>query len=157
MELANIEKLLEKYLNAETTLNEEKILQTYFTSGKVAPHLEEYSFMFNYFQQSKNETFTKTIQLKSEKTSKMNWKWLSVAASVVLLFSTYIGYGEYQEREQRRQFEQIKEALQMVSTNLNKGNEALYAVSNNINKGKKAIGYLNTYEKAVNKVIETVN
>ncbi|SEC87988.1 hypothetical protein SAMN04489761_3851 [Tenacibaculum sp. MAR_2009_124] len=157
MELANIEKLLEKYLNAETTLSEEKILEAYFISGEVAPHLEEYSFMFNYFKQSKNEKFTKTIQLKPEKTSRMNWKWLSVAASVVLLFSTYIGYGKYQEQEQRRQFEQIKEALHMVSTNLNKGNEALYAVSNNINKGKEAIGHLNTYEKAVNKVIETVN
>lgn len=156
MELANIEKLLEKYLDAETTLQEEKILQEYFTSNNVAPHLQEYSMMFGYFKQSKDETFTQTIQLKPEKTKK-NWKWLSVAASVVLLFSVFIGNEEYQKHQQRKQFAQIKEALQLVSVNLNKGNEAIYAVSNNLKKGSDAIEHLETYEETVNKVINTVN
>ena len=156
MELANIEKLLEKYLDAETTLQEEKMLQEYFTSNKVAPHLQEYSMMFGYFKQSKDETFTQTIQLKPEKTKK-NWKWLSVAASVVLLFSVFIGNEEYQKHQQRKQFAQIKEALQLVSVNLNKGNEAIYAVSNNLKKGSDAIEHLETYEETVNKVINTVN
>ncbi|WP_299122923.1 hypothetical protein [uncultured Tenacibaculum sp.] len=156
MELANIEKLVDKYLEAETTLQEEQVLQDYFTSGNVAPHLEEYSMLFGYFKQSKDETFTKTIQLKPEKTKK-NWKWLSVAASVVLLFSVFLGKQRYDEHQQRKQFAQIKEALQMVSVNLNKGNEALYAVSNNLNKGNDAIQQLNTYEETVNKVINKVN
>ncbi|MDE0536361.1 MULTISPECIES: hypothetical protein [unclassified Tenacibaculum] len=156
MELANIEKLLEKYLDAETTLQEEKMLQEYFTSNNVAPHLQEYSMMFGYFKQSKDETFTQTIQLKPEKTKK-NWKWLSVAASVVLLFSVFIGNEEYQKYQQRKQFAQIKEALQLVSVNLNKGNEAIYAVSNNLKKGSDAIEHLETYEETVNKVINTVN
>ncbi|MDE1206843.1 hypothetical protein [Tenacibaculum larymnensis] len=156
MELANIEKLLEKYLDAETTLQEEKMLQEYFTSNNVAPHLQEYSMMFGYFKQSKDETFTQTIQLKPEKTKK-NWKWLSVAASVVLLFSVFIGNEEYQKYQQRKQFAQIKEVLQLVSVNLNKGNEAIYAVSNNLKKGSDAIEHLETYEETVNKVINTVN
>nr|WP_299033495.1 hypothetical protein [uncultured Tenacibaculum sp.] len=156
MELANIEKLLDKYLDGETTLQEEQTLQEYFTSNNVAPHLQEYSMMFGYFKQSKDETFTKTIQLKPEKTKK-NWKWLSVAASVVLLFSVFIGNEEYQKHQQRKQFAQIKEALQLVSVNLNKGNDALYAVSNNLKKGNDAIEHLNTYEETVNKVINTVN
>jgi len=156
MELANIEKLLEKYLDAETTLQEEKMLQEYFTSNNVAPHLQEYSMMFVYFKQSKDETFTQTIQLKPEKTKK-NWKWLSVAASVVLIFSIFIGNEEYQKHQQRKQFAQIKEALQLVSVNLNKGNEAIYAVSNNLKKGSDAIEHLETYEETVNKVINTVN
>ncbi|CAM1366371.1 conserved hypothetical protein [Tenacibaculum litoreum] len=156
MELANIEKLLDKYLDAETTLQEEQTLQEYFTSNNVAPHLQEYSMMFGYFKQSKDETFTKTIQLKPEKTKK-NWKWLSVAASVVLLFSVFMGNEEYKKYQQRKQFAQIKEALQLVSVNLNKGNDALYAVSNNLKKGNDAIEQLGTYEETVNKVINTVN
>ncbi|TDQ25476.1 hypothetical protein [Tenacibaculum caenipelagi] len=156
MELANIEKLLDKYLDAETTLQEEQVLQEYFTSNDVAPHLQEYSMMFGYFKQSKDETFTKTIQLKPERTKK-NWKWLSVAASVVLLFSVFMGNEEYKKYQQRKQFAQIKEALQLVSVNLNKGNDALYAVSNNLKKGSDAIEHLETYEETVNKVINTVN
>ena len=156
MELANIEKLLDKYLDATTTLQEEQILQEYFTSQNVAPHLQEYISMFIYFKQSKNETFTKTIQLKPEKPKK-NWKWLSVAASVVLLFSVFVGNEKYQEHQQRKQFAEITKALQMVSVNLNKGNEALYAVSKNLNKGNEAIAHLNTYEETINKVIKIVN
>ena len=96
MELANIEKLLKKYLDAETTIAEEKELKTYFSSDNVAPHLQEYQEMFGYFSTNKNERFTKTIQLKSQK---MNWKWLSVAASVVLLVSVYTGYQNNQQKK----------------------------------------------------------
>ena len=49
MELANIEKLVEKYENAETTLIEEDILREYFLSDNVAPHLEEYQMMMLHF------------------------------------------------------------------------------------------------------------
>ena len=50
MELTNIEKLLVKYENAETTLEEENSLRTYFSSNEVAPHLKEYQLIFNYFK-----------------------------------------------------------------------------------------------------------
>ncbi len=159
MELANIEKLLEKYLEATTSLQEEDTLRTYFNSGNVAPHLEEYGMMFGYFKQSKDETFTKTIQLKPEKRKK-NWKWLSVAASVALLVSVFIGYQEYQkaqEKEAIKQLAQVKEALHQISFNLNKGNDALYAVSNNLTKGSDAITKLDTYKSTVNTVIDKVN
>ena len=156
MELANIEKLVEKYLDAETSIKEEQLLQEYFTSNNVAPHLEEYAVMFSYFKQSKNETFTKTIELKPKKTKK-NFKWLSVAASVVLLFTAYLGNTEYEKYQQRKVFAQVKDALQQVSANLNKGNDALYAVSNNFNKGKNAIVQVNTYNNTVNNALSKLN
>ncbi len=139
MELANIEKLVEKYENAETTLQEEATLKTYFLSDNVAPHLEEYQMMFAYFQTSKDETFTKTIELKTKK--KRNYKWLSVAASVVLLFSLYVGIGKYNEYQEfqkaKEKYAQVKDALQMLSGNLKKGNEAfnnLYVYEDTVNK-----------------------
>ena len=52
MELANIERLLEKYLNAETTIEQEKLLKKYFSEGNVASHLKEYESLFGYFSTS---------------------------------------------------------------------------------------------------------
>tara|TARA_R110001583_G_scaffold44428_2_gene140883 strand:+ start:5877 stop:6302 length:426 start_codon:yes stop_codon:yes gene_type:complete len=122
MELANIEKLLEKYLDAETTIAEEKALKNYFLSDEVAPHLQEYQSLFGYFSTSKNERFTKTIQLKTQKT---NWKWLSVAASVVLLVSVYTGYQKNQQMKAEKLYQETQMAFGMLAANLNKGNMAI--------------------------------
>ena len=137
MELVNIEKLLEKYLNAETTIAEEKELKNYFSQGNVAPHLEEYETLFGYFSTSKNERFTKTIQLKSRK---LNWKWLSVAASIVLLVSVYTGYQKNQERKAEKVMADTQMALGMLSANLN--------------KGTVAVAHLQQFEATKNKVFK---
>ena len=138
MESIKIEQLIEKYLDAETTLQEEAVLQDYFVNSKVAPHLQEYQALFGYFAESKNERYTKTIQLKTKKT---NWKWLSVAASVAILFSVYTGYNNIQERaEAEIAFQQTQEAFQLLS--------------NNMNKGTAAIGYLGEYQTTTNKIFK---
>lgn len=150
MELAKIEKLVAKYENAETTIKEENILRDYFLSDNVAPHLEEYQMMFTYFQANKAETYDKTLEFKTEK--KRNYKWLSIAASVAILFSVYIGIPKKEEKininslsdltvEQKFHYDQAQKALAMLSGNLNKGNQA---VSN-----------LRTYENTVNKIFKT--
>jgi hypothetical protein len=135
----NIEKLVEKYENAETTLQEEATLKAYFLSDNVAPHLEEYQMMFAYFKASKDETYTKTIEFKTEK--KRNFKWISVAASVVLLFSVYTGKVEYDKHlefeKAKEQYAQVTGALKMLSMNLKKGNDAfnnLYVYEDSVNK-----------------------
>ncbi|MDT7831829.1 hypothetical protein RQM59_05520 [Flavobacteriaceae bacterium S356] len=141
MELASIEKLVEKYLNAETSVQEETSLRDYFLSDNVAPHLEEYKLMFSYFQLNKDETYTKTIQLKPENTKRKNLKWLSVAASVALLVSVYVGKVEYDKYVIKQKYAQVENALKMLSTNLNKGKSAfnnLYAYENTVNKIFKA-------------------
>lgn len=138
MELSKIEQLLEKYLNAETNLQEEATLKNYFSTGDVAPHLQEYESMFGYFAISKAETSAKPIQLN---TKKKNWKWLSVAASVALLVSVYVGSRYLKEQEARAQYAEVMSTLKLLSTNLNKGNEAMAS--------------LYVYEDTVNKIFKT--
>jgi hypothetical protein len=140
MELANIDKLVEKYLNAETTLQEETTLKNYFTEGSVAPHLQEYAYMFTYFAAVRDETYTKTIALKPQKSKRRNYKWLSVAASIVLLFSLFIGKQEYEKYQALKQFEQISKGLRLLSQNLK--------------KGEQAVATLYTYENTVNKILK---
>ena len=145
MELANIEKLLKKYLDAETSLQEEAVLQDYFAQDTVAPHLHEYKALFTYFSNSKAERFTKTIPLKPRRT---NWKWLSVAAAVVLLFSVYSiqqssrGLTTQEEKEALAALEETQKAFQLISQNLNKGESV-------------AIAGLNEFDKAQSKIFKT--
>ena len=141
MELANIERLLVKYENAETTLKEEDALRTYFASNKVAPHLKEYQLLFNYFKSNTDETYTKKIILNTKITYN---NWRMVAASVILLFCAYSGLhiiNQYNEKKQvAENLAQITNVLKIVSTHLNKGNQAL----------KK----LHVYEDSVNKIFK---
>lgn len=140
MELANIEKLVKKYLNAETTLQEETTLKNYFTKGNVAPHLQEYESLFNYFTTAKQDTFTKTLSLEPKKSKKKNYKWLSVAASVMLLFSVFIGKQKYDEYKAKKIYAQVSEGLKLVSKHLR--------------KGETAVATLYTYENTVKKIVK---
>ncbi len=143
MELANIEKLVEKYLNAETSLQEETTLRNYFTGGNVAQHLQEYEYMFNYFATTKDETYTKTIELEPKKSKKRNFKWLSVAAFIMLLFSVFVGkiaHDKAQEKKAEKIYAQVTKGLKLLSTNLK--------------KGENAVATLYTYENTVNKILK---
>ena len=67
MELDRIEKLVEKYFEAETSITEEKELKDYFASSDVAPHLEQYKRLFGYVVHAKQEQFTATLALTTTK------------------------------------------------------------------------------------------
>lgn len=49
----NIEELLDKYFEGETTCEEERQLRQYFTQGMVPGHLEVYRPMFAFFDEEK--------------------------------------------------------------------------------------------------------
>jgi hypothetical protein len=144
MELANIEKLLEKYLNAETTLQEETTLKTYFTGEFVAEHLQEYASLFNYFTSAKAETYTKTIRLAPKKSKKKHFKWWSVAASVLVLLSIFIGRQQYHKNEQRKE-------AKIIYAQVTKG---LALLSSNLKKGEQAVATLYLYENTVHKILK---
>lgn len=142
MELTKIEKLVEKYDNAETTLQEENELKAYFSKGKVAPHLEQYRMLFNYFSVVKSEKLIKPIVLSKTK-SKKNYKWLAVAASIALLFSVFIGQQEYKKYQEKKEairiYAQVSKSLELLSTNLKKGENAVATLYTYENTAKKIL------------------
>ena len=124
MELAKIEKLINKYLEAETTLEEEKLLKDYFSKEDIPVHLVEYKKLFNYYTNSSLDVSTKTISLPKVA---LNLKWLSVAAMVIFfvgIFSVYQNNIKEKEEAQLAYIETQK-ALELISFNLNKGNDAI--------------------------------
>ncbi|RIV68431.1 hypothetical protein [Flagellimonas aequoris] len=120
MELGNIEKILEKYFEATSTVDEERKLREYFAQDSVAPHLEQYRPMFNYFSIAKEERYTKQVPLKP----RVNYyKWLSVAAAVVLTFGIYFGK-QYQERKEAEYaYQETKKAFELLAENFGRGTE----------------------------------
>ncbi|MGB5555439.1 MAG: hypothetical protein WBM83_12325 [Flavobacteriaceae bacterium] len=143
MESDNIEKLLEKYFEATTTVAEEETLRTYFSQKNVATHLAQYVPMFQYFSQAKEERYTKEIPLPKAKAPKKNmYQWLSVAAVAVLMLGIYFG-NDY--RQQRLEQEQAQLAYQETK-------KALNLLAENFSKGTEKVAYLNEFETTKQKI-----
>ena len=146
MELRTVEKLLQKYFEAETSIAEENILREYFASTDVAPHLEHYRPLFGYFETEANKTFEKDLPLKPRKRNVI--AWISVAASVVLLSGLFFitnnqsagadELGTYDDPEVA--FRETQKALNMLS--------------NTVNVGVSGVEYLNEYEQSKQKVFK---
>ncbi|MCL6294456.1 hypothetical protein [Jejuia spongiicola] len=161
MVLNNIENLLEKYENGETSLKEEQVLKNYFSSDTVAPHLEMYKPMFAYFLGNQQEQFTKDVPLKTKRI--FNYKWLSVAAVAVLMLGVYFkdpvaasyneyAYGTYDKPEEA--LNEVTKSLEMISQSFNKGTSTV-GYLNEVNKGTSTLGYLNEIENTTSIIFKT--
>ncbi len=160
MVLNNIEKLLEKYENGETSLKEEQVLKNYFSGDNVAPHLEHYKPMFVYFLGNQQEQFTKDLPLKTK--NRFNYKWLSVAAVAVIMLGVYFSVpviddncndlGTYCEPEQA--LDEVSKQLAMISGHFNKGASTV-SYLDEVNKGTSALGYLNEIENSTSIIFKT--
>lgn len=160
MVLNNIENLLEKYDNAETTLQEEAQLRSYFNSDAVAPHLEHYRPLFVYFTNTQEERFTKEIPLKTKNKTNL-YKWISIAAVAVLMLGIavpkVIGPSEEEKQEALLAYNQTMEALNLISIGFNEGKEQLSTltlVSESMENGRKSASRLNEFNKATNKIFK---
>jgi len=133
MKTQEIDILLNKYLDAETSLNEESILRDYFNNNNVEPHLLPYKTMFTYFE-------TKDDYVKPIFKAKTNLRWLSIAASIVLLMGTYFGYEAKQNYETQIAYNQTEQAFKLLA--------------NNFNKGAESMAYLGEFNKTTNKIFK---
>lgn len=137
MVLNNIEKLLEKYENGETSLKEEQELKDYFSQPNVAPHLEMYKPMFNYFLVNQDEQFTKQLPLKTK--SILNYKWLSVAAVAIFMVSIYFFKPTNSGEIILTEADKIE---------INNAKAALAIMSKHFNEGTSQVSYLEALNKA---------
>ncbi len=142
MESDNIEKLIEKYFEATTTVAEEKVLRTYFSGDDVAPQLEQYAPMFQYFSAAKEERYTKQVPLKSKRAT---YKWVSIAAAIALMAGIYFNTRNSMAPES---LEEVYTAEEIASAK-----EAFALLAMNFNKGTEQLYHLEEFEKSTNKFL----
>jgi len=157
MVLNNIEKLLEKYENGETSIKEEQQLKNYFSQQTVAPHLEVYKPLFTYFLVNEQEQFTKDVPLKSK--FNINYKWISVAAVAVLMFGLYFGsgilsnqdLGTYEDPELA--YNEVVNSLELIASHFDKGTTSI-GYLNEVNTGTETLGYLNEIDNTTSLIFK---
>lgn len=136
----HIEELLERYFEGLTTLEEENQLQHYFLSEQVAPHLEQYRSIFQYFSIGKKEEMTPKLPEKPSK--KPLFTWVAVAAVFVLFAGLLFTWNQSStQQNELGTFDDPK--IAMVETL-----KALELVSRNVNLGMESVIYLNEYNQS---------
>lgn len=141
MDSKNIEALLEKYWNAETTLEEERELQEFFKESNFPENLADTAALFRYFEAEKakklNENFDTTVtkQVQARHGGKIvdmtNWfRVARIAAGVIVVVASIYLVGQEvrksgkniddTESDPKLAFEETKKALLMISKNFNK-------------------------------------
>ncbi|WP_420580854.1 hypothetical protein [Reichenbachiella sp.] len=136
MEWKRIKQLSEKYWQADTTSEEEAALRKNITSSNdlIDPQEVEYFNTLEQFSSVKlndnfDDQFFKNIESERKTISLFHQKWFQLAASVILMIGIAGGFHSYKAKQLARQqearaaFEIAKNALFMVSDNMNKGNQ----------------------------------
>lgn len=158
MDSKHIEELLEKYWNAETTLEQEQELRAFFQSSNVPENLSEAAMLFRYFETEKskklNENFDADVTKKLQQrqggkiVSMTNWfRVARIAAGIVVMVAAVYLVGQQvrkgkdipdTESDPQLAFEETKKALMMISKNFHKA-EKEASMINLLNEAEKTI------------------
>mgnify|MGYP001099493941 CR=1 FL=1 len=152
MEMSNIKTLLDKYVEAETSLAEEKELEAYFLSGNVAPELEEYMPLFNFYESERSIYTSENIEFKmpfeEKETKKISfYKWSGIAASVAIICTVFW----FAQSEQRidTQTNSINHELAMQNTQ-----DLLLMMTDAVTNSKKQLNYLKEINQTKNQFLK---
>ena len=175
MNTTEIKILLNKYYEGESTLDEEKILRDYFTSGRVDISLREHIPVFAFHKAEStvqlSDDFEKKIYDNPEITAAVPfyqnrrfWLYFSgIAASLLFLFSLFfetfmssepsdvIAESQYTEAEARKAYDQTRIALAYVGEKYATGMEPLGEIAK-FGNNAFAVTELARFNKELNKL-----
>jgi len=157
MESTKIEHLINRWLEGQTSLEEEQLLREYFAKEQVAPKLEMYRPMFRSFAAAAHEGTEKEIALP-QPGFRIKPFWYSVAALIVVAFTVgsivTSGSGlSTEEEEALSALKQTKEVMLLMSSNLNKGTENV-ALLDAFRKGSSSLRHIEQFNETTNKFLK---
>jgi hypothetical protein len=136
MDFNNMEELLKKYWNCETTLEEEKRLREYFGGSDIPDQLKDAALLFRYFEETKKKSLSdvafegqvmrKVLPQKQSKIVRLVYNSMRIAAGLaVVIAATWFIRTEIRETtpqavvdtydDPKLAFEETKKALLMIS------------------------------------------
>ena len=136
MDSREIENLLEKYWQCETTPAEEEKLRNYFTQTKELPlYLRKYRELFVYQQEERrirlSEDFDRKIlnRIRQQQASVVSWRRIGVGIAAVVLISIALRAFVVQqeqtviltEQTPEQALTEVRQALSYVALKLNQG------------------------------------
>ena len=142
MELKQVHKHLERYLESNTTLAEEQALYAYFSQPNVDETLVHYKPYFTAIAQQRQQRFSREFN-PIIRTRKIQFRrFAAVAAAAIagffVLQQTVINP---QPTAEELVFEEFKANMYLVATQLN--------------KGKQGVAYMETFNQTTNKYLKT--
>lgn len=163
----NIDDLIEKYYDCETSLEEEKYLSEYFSSNNVADHHKVLIPQFAYLKMEESKLSSqfeaKILEILNQKEEKKPIKlsffsgnyWKYSAAAVVLLgigMAYFLNSnsikvtGNSSMSEEDFAYNETISALQIISDNLGSADDH-FQTFELLNKGLEQINQINHFEK----------
>ncbi|GAB2476601.1 hypothetical protein [Algoriphagus taiwanensis] len=135
-----IEILVQKYWEAESTLEEERELRELL---RATDGFDQEKRLFGILEEYRSTEPTQIRMPKITQARMARLQWLGWAASLILLISSVWIWRDYeQKQEQREAFEQVTEALALIQNNLSKGKEQMEPLQD--------LKYLNTTNQLFN-------
>jgi hypothetical protein len=160
MSIKEIEKLLDKYYEGETSLDEEKILKDFFLSGNVPVELAAYSNQFLYFAEASHDEMNEQdlekkvfgevveIPVVSIHSRRNRFYYISGIAATVLLFIGLVF--TFRESVINRPKENVSKTDSELA--FSQTHDILALVSVNLNKGIDKMQYIGKLDQALDKI-----
>lgn len=170
MELKEIRKLLDKYYEGLTSLEDERLLKDFFASGDVPDDLRADKELFLYAKtrseeipvpENLNDRISSTLGHEMQKERKTNhirlfYQMTSVAAGLAILVvlglmlmtSRSHSTGKDTYTDPKMAYEQVKRTLLYISENLNRGTRPLQQV-NKINQGFDELSAFSSFSSGI--------
>jgi hypothetical protein len=169
MDSQKINILLQKYFDAETTIDEENELINYFNSNEVDESLKMYLPMFSGIEElrtEENQNLGEDLMnyiLESEHRDKLRYRWMwqivtGVAASVILVMLAVNFYSSSDQwkdtfKDPDQAYAEASKTLEFVAGKYSKGLAQLRPIG----KFEHAVSPLNSGMSMINKGIEQMN
>jgi hypothetical protein len=142
---SKIKKLLDKFLEGETSLKEEQVLADYFRNEDINPEWSVYKDMFGYFEESQKDVPQKSFSPQSQVS--LFYKLQKYAAILMIaLISTLFYYNHTTSQKELGTFDDPEVALQETK-------KVFDLISYHLNSPSDEMKYLQTLEETQTKYI----